>query len=279
MDVAQDARRSRPDSQQVLERGQRLRVVGQVDRPRDPVGDEGTACERERRQDQNHRRQPPDAPVRRPRRARAEWLRRKGTPAESRDFKLLWRIFRYPATLSASATGQRGGDGGGDLREGRRVRAVRLGDHDRHAGVAALGDRGVERNEPRNGHAELGAPCARRRRAGRRASRGRSAGRRRSTCSRRCRAPARSTLVNMASPLRASISATSCGVVTMTAPESGDLLRQRELGVAGARRQVDHQEVERAPLDVGEELLDRLHHHRTAPDHRRVGVEDRSRAT
>ena len=39
---------------------------------------------------------------------------------------------------------------------------------------------------------------------------------------------------NIFRPLTASASATSCGVVTMTAPESGNLLRQGELNVAGA---------------------------------------------
>ena len=53
-----------------------------------------------------------------------------------------------------------------------------------------------------------------------------------------------------------------------------DALRQRQLRVAGARRQVDDQVVERAPFDVAEELLERLHHHRPAPDHRRVGLHD-----
>jgi hypothetical protein len=69
------------------------------------------------------------------------------------------------------------------------------------------------------------------------------------------------------------MSATSCGVVTTTAPVSR-LLRQRELRVAGAGREVDDEEVERAPLHIGEELVDRFHDHRPAPDHRRVGIGD-----
>ena len=52
------------------------------------------------------------------------------------------------------------------------------------------------------------------------------------------------------------------------------LLGQGQLGVAGARREIDDHEVERAPVHVGEELIERLHDHRTAPDDRRVGVGD-----
>ncbi len=51
------------------------------------------------------------------------------------------------------------------------------------------------------------------------------------------------------------------------------LLRERELDVAGARRQVDHQVVELAPARVLQQLLQRLRHHRAAPDHRRVDVD------
>ena len=46
----------------------------------------------------------------------------------------------------------------------------------------------------------------------------------------------------------------SCGVETMTAPESGTLLRHGELRVAGAGRQVDDQHVELAPFDVAQHL-------------------------
>jgi hypothetical protein len=49
------------------------------------------------------------------------------------------------------------------------------------------------------------------------------------------------------------------------------LLREGELDVAGARRQVHDEVVEVAPLGLGEELLERLRHHRAAPHHRRVG--------
>ena len=78
------------------------------------------------------------------------------------------------------------------------------------------------------------------------------------------------TLRNMASPLRASIRAMSCGVETMTAPDERHALGERELRIAGARRHVDHQHVEFAPLHVAQHLLERARHHRAAPDHRRV---------
>ena len=48
------------------------------------------------------------------------------------------------------------------------------------------------------------------------------------------------------------------------------LLRQGHLHVAGARRQVDQQHVQLAPLHLGQHLLQRAHQHRPAPDHRLV---------
>ena len=48
------------------------------------------------------------------------------------------------------------------------------------------------------------------------------------------------------------------------------LLRHRQLRVAGAGRHVDDHDVEVAPLDLAQHLLQRAHHHRPAPDHRRV---------
>ena len=53
-------------------------------------------------------------------------------------------------------------------------------------------------------------------------------------------------------------------------------LRQRELRVAGARREIDDHEVQRSPFHVGEELIERFHHHRSAPDHRRIGIGDQT---
>ena len=65
--------------------------------------------------------------------------------------------------------------------------------------------------------------------------------------------------------------ATSCGVVTITAPRTlGAELGNRERFVPGSGRQVDDKVVERPPVDLGEELLDRCHLHRTAPDDRRI---------
>ena len=45
-------------------------------------------------------------------------------------------------------------------------------------------------------------------------------------------------------------------------------LPEREADVAGAGRHVDQQVVERAPVDVGEELLERAVQHRAAPHDR-----------
>ena len=47
-------------------------------------------------------------------------------------------------------------------------------------------------------------------------------------------------------------------------------LREGDRDVAGARREVDEQEVGVVPVDVGEELLERLVEHRTTPDDRLV---------
>ena len=60
----------------------------------------------------------------------------------------------------------------------------------------------------------------------------------------------------------------------MTAPESGDLLGQGQLRVARAGRQVDDHEIELAPLDVAQELVERLQDHRAAPDDGGVGIGD-----
>ncbi len=47
---------------------------------------------------------------------------------------------------------------------------------------------------------------------------------------------------------------------------AGEELRHRQRHVAGARRHVDDEVVGLAPVDVGEELLERLVQHRAAPD-------------
>ena len=81
------------------------------------------------------------------------------------------------------------------------------------------------------------------------------------------------TFSNILRPLRASSSAMSCGVVTITAPVTGTFCDERQLDVAGAGRHVDDQVVEVAPVGVLQQLLERLRDHRAAPDHRRVGVD------
>jgi hypothetical protein len=73
----------------------------------------------------------------------------------------------------------------------------------------------------------------------------------------------------------ASSSATSCGVDDDRAVER-DLLGERELRLAGARRQVDDQKVLRAPQRVLEELAHRTHHHRAAPDNRRLFSQEKA---
>ena len=52
------------------------------------------------------------------------------------------------------------------------------------------------------------------------------------------------------------------------------LLRHGELRVAGAGRHVDDEHVELAPGDVLQHLRQRRHHHRPAPDHRRLLVDE-----
>ena len=83
-----------------------------------------------------------------------------------------------------------------------------------------------------------------------------------------------SILRNIASPLRASKRATSWGVVTITAPATGTFWITESWASPVPGRHVENQEVQSAPVDVAEHLFDRLHHHRTAPDDRRVGVEN-----
>ena len=50
----------------------------------------------------------------------------------------------------------------------------------------------------------------------------------------------------------------------------GQQLSERDRHVAGARRQVEQQDVEVAPVHVGQELLERAVQHRAAPDDGRV---------
>ena len=75
------------------------------------------------------------------------------------------------------------------------------------------------------------------------------------------------TFSNIAMPRRASIRAMSCGVETMIGAGQRRLLRHGELRVAGAGRQIDDENVEIAPRHLAQHLRDRRDHHRPAPDH------------
>ena len=69
----------------------------------------------------------------------------------------------------------------------------------------------------------------------------------------------------------ATSAAAACGVVTTRISGWGQL-SQGERHIAGARGQVEEQDVEVAPEDVGEELLHRAVQHRAAPDDRLPGT-------
>ena len=60
--------------------------------------------------------------------------------------------------------------------------------------------------------------------------------------------------------------------------EIAQVLRHRQLRVAGAGRQVDQQDVELAPLHVLHELLHRLHHHGAPPDDGGVLIHEEAHA-
>ncbi len=81
------------------------------------------------------------------------------------------------------------------------------------------------------------------------------------------------TFSNILRPLRASISAMSCGVVTMMAPVTGTFCASVSWMSPVPGGKVDDQVVDVAPVGVAQELLERLRDHRPAPDHRRVGVD------
>ena len=67
-------------------------------------------------------------------------------------------------------------------------------------------------------------------------------------------------------PARSATSAAaSCGVVTTTTSAFGQVLAQRDGHVAGAGRQVEEEDVEVAPVDVGEHLHECPVEHRAAP--------------
>jgi hypothetical protein len=50
------------------------------------------------------------------------------------------------------------------------------------------------------------------------------------------------------------------------------LLRDTQLRVARAGRQVQHQHVQTAPFHLVQELLERLHDHQAAPDYGRIFI-------
>ena len=70
---------------------------------------------------------------------------------------------------------------------------------------------------------------------------------------------------NMASAFSTSSSATSWGVVTSSGAADGHGLGEGQLRIRGARRQVDHEVVELAPVDIAQELLDGATDERAAP--------------
>ena len=53
-------------------------------------------------------------------------------------------------------------------------------------------------------------------------------------------------------------------------------LRHGELGVARTGRHIDHQHVEIAPIDLAQHLLQGRHHHRAAPDHRGIFLDQKT---
>jgi len=145
------------------------------------------------------------------------------------------------------------------------VHAARLADDDRPAAVGGLADRGVERDLAE----EVAAHLLRRR--------------------------ARAAMVEDIGALAAMGAAEIAHILddpedrhvdlaehveTLAGVEQGDVLRRRdddragqrrllhqgELRIAGARRQIDDENVERRPGDVAEQLAERAHHHRAAPD-------------
>jgi hypothetical protein len=82
-----------------------------------------------------------------------------------------------------------------------------------------------------------------------------------------------STFSNILRPLRASSSAMSWGVVTMTAPLTGTRCASVSWMSPVPGRHVDHQVIELAPVGVAQQLRQRLGHHRPAPDHGLLGID------
>ena len=115
--------------------------------------------------------------------------------------------------------------------------------------VGLLADAAVERQLAEQAHAVLLAPCARRRRRRRSCSSWPQFDRRAGSCSRRCRAPARHLLEHLEPLARV-----EQRDVLRRRDDDGaahrHALRERELDVAGARRHVDDQVVELAPVGL-----------------------------
>src|SRR5215813_4179023 len=84
------------------------------------------------------------------------------------------------------------------------------------------------------------------------------------------------TRLNMAMPRRASIKARSCGVDTITAPLSGTCCAMVSWASPVLGRHVDHHHIERAPFDLAQHLGERRDHHRPAPDHRRLLLDQKA---
>ena len=82
------------------------------------------------------------------------------------------------------------------------------------------------------------------------------------------------TRSNILAPRSASPTAISCGRRHDHRAGHVGRLHQRELGVAGAGREIDDEVVEPAPVDVAQKLLDDLHDDRAAPDGRRVALHE-----
>ena len=141
-------------------------------------------------------------------------------------------------------------------------RAVRSRHHGRPPGIGFLPDLGVQR-QPRPAGARRSPPRGARRRP-RRRSRFRclQQGQMKVLMFSMTPSTGTPTFSNIFRPLRASASAMSWGVVTMTAPGQGHLLGQGQLDVAGARRQVHDQVVQVVPVGLEGQLLQRLRHHR-----------------
>ena len=54
------------------------------------------------------------------------------------------------------------------------------------------------------------------------------------------------------------------------------LLRERQLDISGARRHIDDQVIEIAPVGLRQQLLQCLRDHRSAPHHRLIGVDQQA---